>query len=265
MENGYTYEVYLSSDGAKIWVEFELEDCEDGFEMLPGEYYDCVQLNFTILDCEEYANVCPFEPQIFQAEDVNGNLTIGEWLCDESPLPVEFTSFTANNVNNNVVLNWKTATELNNYGFNIQRNGEKIGFVPGYGNSNSPKSYSFIDAPISSGIYLYRLQQIDTDGTTELSNEVSIEIVLNKFELEQNYPNPFNPSTTIGFYLDRAQDITLTVYDVIGTEIKILSKGLQNEGYNEIVFNADGLSSGIYLYVLRTENEVLSKTMTLIR
>jgi len=266
IENGYTYEVYLSSDGAKIWVEFELEDGEDGFEIIPGNtFYDCVQLNFTILDCNEFANICPFEPQIFQAEDVNGNLTIGEWLCDESGLPVELTSFTANNVNNNVILNWETATELNNNGFNILRNGIEIGFVSGYGNSNSPKFYSFTDVPTTSGIYSYRLQQIDVNGTTELSNEISIEIVLNKFELMQNYPNPFNPSTTIGFYLDKAQDITLTIYDVIGTEVKVLSKGPQNEGYNAIVFNADDFASGIYIYTLRTESEVLSKSMTLIK
>ena len=264
--NGYTTNIYLTADGQIIQIEFELLEGEVGFTMIPGnDFYDCVKLNFNILDCEAYTNICPFAQQDYQAEDINGNLTIGEFLCDETGLPVELTSFTAQNINNEVVLNWQTATELNNYGFNIQRNGETIGFVSGYGNSTSPKSYSFIDIPNSSGTYSYRLEQIDNDGTVELSNEVFVDINLNRFELQQNYPNPFNPSTTLGFYLNKAQDITLIVYDIIGTEIEILSKGPQNEGYNEIVFNANGLSSGIYIYVLRTEAEVLSKSMILIK
>ena len=266
LANGYESSVYLSSDGAKIWVEFELQEGGAGFTMNPGnDYYDCVKLNFTILDCNQYANVCPFEPQIFRADDVNGNLTIGEWLCDEIALPVELTSFTATNVNNNVILNWETATETNNYGFNVQRNGQTIGFVPGYGNSNAPKSYSFTDAPIASGTYVYRLQQIDNDGTTELSNEISVDIILNRFELLQNYPNPFNPSTTISFFLNKSEKITLVVYDIIGNQVAVLADGVYNEGYNEVVFNANNLSSGLYIYKLQTESDSVVKKMTLLK
>jgi len=263
--NGYESTVYLSSDDGRIWVEFELLEGGAGFEMQPDTFYNCVQLNFIILDCEEFANVCPFEPQIFQAEDVNGNLTIGEWLCDETALPVELTSFTAHNINNTVVLNWETATELNNYGFNVQRNGETIGFVPGYGNSNSPKSYSFTNVPTTSGTYSYRLQQIDNDGTTELSSEVFVDIVLNRFELSQNYPNPFNPSTTIGFFLNRSEDVSLVVYDIIGSQVAVLAQGSYDEGYNEVSFNASNLSSGMYIYRLQTDSGVLTKTMILLK
>jgi hypothetical protein len=92
------------------------------------------------------------------------------WVTSDAPLPVELTSFTANLIENKVELLWQTASEVSNYGFEIQKaidngqltmdNWEKIGFVNGYGNSNSPKAYSFIDASTaisSSGIVKYRL------------------------------------------------------------------------------------------------------------
>ena len=147
----------------------------------------------------------------------------------------------------------------------MQRNGQTIGFVPGYGNSNAPKSYSFTDAPIASGTYVYRLQQIDNDGTTELSNEISVDIILNRFELLQNYPNPFNPSTTISFFLNKSEKITLVVYDIIGNQVAVLADGVYNEGYNEVVFNANNLSSGLYIYKLQTESDSVVKKMTLLK
>jgi photosystem II stability/assembly factor-like uncharacterized protein len=138
-------------------------------------------------------------------DDVGGRLYI-----NNEPLPVEITSIAASVSNNKVLLNWQTATEVNNYGFEIERsvaqisnlfnNWEKIGFVQGHGNSNSPKDYSFVDANPPSGKLQYRLKQIDTDGSFEYSQVVQVETELPKqFSLEQNYPNPFNPSTTIKY------------------------------------------------------------------
>ena len=83
---------------------------------------------------------------------------IGEGESEVAPLPVELTSFSASVKGDVVLLNWRTATELNNYGFEIETSAlgthlgtplssqwTKIGFVEGHGNSNSPKSYSFVD------------------------------------------------------------------------------------------------------------------------
>lgn len=113
-------------------------------------------------------------------------------------LPVELMSFTADFVNNAVQLNWQTATETNNYGFEIERRSDKqewknIGFVEGHGNSISPKAYSFTDIS-TSGLskFQYRLKQIDTDGSFKYSDIVEVEIVLNQYQLSQNYPNPFS-------------------------------------------------------------------------
>ena len=121
-------------------------------------------------------------------------------------IPVELTSFTANAQEDGVILNWTTATETNNQGFEILRSAQndndwqKIGYVPGFGTTTEPKSYSYTDQSVTSGTYYYRLKQIDFDGNFEYSAIVAIEIISPvKFSLEQNYPNPFNPSTKIKY------------------------------------------------------------------
>ena len=91
---------------------------------------------------------------------------------------------------------------MNNYGFEVERNSstswQKIGFVRGNGNSNSPKEYSYVDKdPIGVRKFQYRLKQIDDDGKYEYSKIVEVEVITNEYVLYQNYPNPFNPVTTV--------------------------------------------------------------------
>lgn len=131
------------------------------------------------------------------------------FCATDVPLPVELSSFTVNAKENVAELNWETATEVDNYGFEIQRSiknskWEKVGFVNGNGNSNSPKYYDFIDSSIpETGEYFYRLKQIDIDGQFEYSDVVNVFVEVKKMEyrLNQNYPNPFNPSTNISYEL----------------------------------------------------------------
>ena len=123
---------------------------------------------------------------------------------DVDPLPVELTSFTAITKGRGVELAWKTATEANNFGFEVERNTmnnwEKIGFVEGNGTTNAPKEYSFSEKNIPSGKYSYRLKQIDRDGKFSYSNVVEVSVAeVKQFGLEQNYPNPFNPVTMINY------------------------------------------------------------------
>ncbi len=136
-------------------------------------------------------------------------------------VPVELTSFNAStNGDGNINLNWSTATETNNQGFEIERKSinnefEKIGYVTGYGTTTEPKSYSFTDDKISTGKYSYRLRQIDFDGTFEYSNEIEIEVSIpNEYFLRQNYPNPFNPTTKIKYTISSDGNVTLTVYNM---------------------------------------------------
>lgn len=192
-----------------------------------------------------------------------------QMLASGQVLPVELTSFTANVSGKRVTLNWTTATEINNYGFEVERkqaqgNWNKIGFVNGHGNSNSAKEYSYTDKGLAPGKYLYRLKQIDTDGTYEYSNEVEAEIIHPKeFVVEQNYPNPFNPETRISFALPQQSHVKVTIFNILGQEIETLVNETREAGQHTIDFNADGLNSGVYLYKIEAGSFVQVKKMIL--
>ena len=182
----------------------------------------------------------------------------------DAPLPVELSSFTANVNINNVELTWKTATEVNNNGFEVQRKEgstesgvgrwEKVGFVHGHGNSNSPKEYSYTDKNLTGGTkFQYRLKQIDNDGKYEYSKEVEVKVVPKDINLLQNYPNPFNPVTEIKFTLPEAAKVTLRVYNIIGQEVANLVNGIEEAGFHSIKFEGSNLPSGTYIYRLRQE------------
>uniref|UniRef100_UPI00307E01AD T9SS-dependent choice-of-anchor J family protein n=1 Tax=Ignavibacterium sp. TaxID=2651167 RepID=UPI00307E01AD len=168
-------------------------------------------------------------------------------------VPVELSSFAASVSGNNVTLNWSTATETNNQGFEIQRsNGgeyEVVGYVAGHGTTVQPHSYSFTDQNVGSGRYQYRLRQIDLDGKYEYSSVVEVEVLGPKeFSLAQNYPNPFNPSTSIDFTLAVDSRVTLKVFDVLGQEVMTLINGNYTAGSHKVNFDASGLNSGVYVY-----------------
>jgi hypothetical protein len=172
-----------------------------------------------------------------------------------NPLPVELTSFSASVFVNDVVLNWETATEINNSGFSVERKSlgefETVGFVPGFGTTSEPKSYAFTDADLQPGIYSYRLKQIDFDGSFEYSDVVEIEVIVPaEFSLNQNYPNPFNPSSTISFNLASDSKVNLKIFNVLGQEVAQVLNSDMMAGSHEVKFDASDLNSGIYFYKL---------------
>ncbi len=170
------------------------------------------------------------------------------------PVPVEMSSFTADISGSSVLLNWTTATETNNYGFSVERktgtdNFSAIAFIPGAGNSAQKHSYSFEDRDLSSGKYVYRLKQVDYDGSYSYSRENEIEISgPTEFALEPNYPNPFNPVTNINFKLKIDAKVKLSIFNVLGQEVKLLLNANFSAGDHKVTFDAAGMNSGIYLY-----------------
>ena len=167
--------------------------------------------------------------------------------------PVELTSFAATTDNKNVNLNWSTATELNNSGFQIERsNGSEyqvVGFVAGHGTTTEVQNYTYSDKDVNAGTYTYRLKQVDFDGTFEYSNAIEIEVLgVKEFALGQNYPNPFNPSTKINFSLAVDSKVSLKIFDVLGQEVATLINGQLAAGSQEVSFNASSLNSGVYFY-----------------
>jgi hypothetical protein len=187
-------------------------------------------------------------------------------------VPVELTSFTGN-VNNlgQVVLNWETATEVNNQGFEIERRTESseyrtVGFVEGYGTTIEPRSYIYTDVTAENGINYYRLKQVDFNGAYEYSPEVEVDVNGPlTFNLEQNYPNPFNPSTNIKYSVPESGNIRLSVYNIVGEEVAVLAEGFSESGVFEVTFDASNLSSGVYLYKLQSANSVQTKKMMLLK
>jgi len=207
-------------------------------------------------------------------------------------IPAELVSFTAEFVESQVNLNWTTASELNNLGFEIERKSEAdewriIGFAEGRGTSTEITNYSFTDDlfEISAAKLFYRLKQIDYDATYVYSDEVEIEIIRPVvFSLSQNYPNPFNPNTKIKFSIpfvetrDRVS-VQLKVYDVLGNEIVTLVNEELSAGEYEVEFNASshsgeiqnlpagrqGLTSGIYFYQIRAGSISQIKKMILLK
>lgn len=175
-------------------------------------------------------------------------------------IPVELISFTANYSQAGTFLEWITATEQNNLGFEIQKRTENndfftIGFVEGNGTSTTENYYSFLDENPGAEKVIYRLKQIDYNGSYKYSSEIEVEIqTISDYRLYQNFPNPFNPVTLIKFINPNPSFVNIVVYDILGNEVTTLVNEEKQPGIYEILFNADGLSSGVYMAVLKAEN-----------
>ncbi|RJP68374.1 MAG: T9SS C-terminal target domain-containing protein [Ignavibacteriales bacterium] len=206
----------------------------------------------------------------------NGHRKYIRHVVSESPgdpyTPVEMSYFSAKIISNKVELVWKTITETNNRGFGIEKSTDKIsfntiGFVNGKGTSSNPQIYNYTDINISgSKVFYYRLKQVDFDGTFEYSQSIEVRNNLpGEYNLLQNFPNPFNPTTTINFSLPVKSFVTLKVYNAIGNEIAVLVNEEKPAGFHEVVFNAFGISNGVYYYRLQTGDYSVIKKMILLK
>ena len=185
-------------------------------------------------------------------------------------IPVELVSFQGQIREGRVLLNWETATEHNNYGFNVERSNDKvtwkdIGFVGGYGTVTTSHYYSFVDSSRLSGIAYYRLKQIDFDGSFTYSDEIKIEFAPVLFSLSQNYPNPFNPVTRITYSISEKSAVNLVIYNMLGQKVSTVVDEIKLPGHYSIDFNASKLASGVYIYQLTSGKSVLTRKMLLLR
>jgi hypothetical protein len=205
------------------------------------------------------------------------------WLLKTTSdgLPVELISLTGYSEGNEVVINWSTATEINNHGFEIQRKTKNlywitIGFKEGKGTTTEPQTYSFTDKDLQPGNYSYRLKQVDFDGTYEYSDVVEVEVAPATFSLSQNYPNPFNPVTTIKYTIPAVASglslskVTLKVYDILGNEVTTLVNEEKPAGSYTVKFDvgqdsSPDLASGIYFYQLTVGNYTATKKLILLK
>jgi hypothetical protein len=266
-----------------------------GYDLVPGKYYMIYAQWSGSSNWYNDQNVTPYPvPCSFGSQYAGVGWQCGPVVSDPPPMtqtncevenegvsyfqsiistpivPVELISFTYMVSSADVNLNWTTATEQNNKGFEIQRaSGNEfttIGFIGGYGTSTEVHSYSFIDKDLNPGNYSYRLKQVDFDGTSTISEQLNVVITQpQQFGLEQNYPNPFNPSTKIKYSLPETGHVSLKVYDIIGNEIAVLVSESKSMGTYEAEFNSGQLTSGIYFYKLEQGKFSEIRKMTLLK
>lgn len=186
-------------------------------------------------------------------------------------IPVELVSFNADVWPGSVALSWSTASEVNNFGFEIQRSIDNtdffaIGFVNGYGTTTELNHYTYTDQNLVPGKYYYRLKQVDFDGTFEYSNIVEADVVgAVDFSLNQNYPNPFNPSTVISFSIPVSEYVTIKIYDMLGNEVGVIVNEELPAGTHKAEFVTEGLSSGTYFYRMQAGSYSDTKKMIFLK
>jgi hypothetical protein len=246
-------------------------------------------INTYATDQRQMPNIGPFtleagrEIEIFvayvvgQGNDPLNSVTVAKDLAiypqilydlnfDINNVPVEITSFTAKSQSGKVFLNWSTASEMNNLGFEIERKiittnnqGEwiRIAFIEGSGTTTENENYNYVDDvnDVFASSLIYRLKQLDYNGKFEYSSEVTIDnISPAEYVLGQNFPNPFNPLTTISYGIPVKSNVVLKVFDVVGNEVATLVHEIKTPGSYEVKFNAAPLASGVYFYSLRAVN-----------
>ena len=287
IENNWDYgQVEISTNNGSSWIPLTGLYTNPGtgsFQPNGEPLYDGIQTNWVREEIMLTGYTSSQNKLRFKLR-TDGSVQKDGWYLDDISIyvmgiiPVELSSFTGRYENEKVILEWTTSSELNNLGFEIQRkifgknsNWEVLSFVEGKGTSSERNIYSFIDDSPVNGTIIYRLKQIDIDGSYRILPTVSVDINLPaEFSLEQNYPNPFNPLTVISYQLPVNGDVTLKVYDILGNEIATLVDEYKEAGRYEIEFpaetrHASSLSSGVYLYKLTVGNYSQVKKMVLMR
>jgi hypothetical protein len=233
---------------------------EDGSDF--NAYYHTINDRYTHFNQPYYLKMCKAS-----------FATLGTLAVVTGEIPVELVSFSGSPKPNGVQLDWITASEINNYGFEIQRSVDgtefaTIGFVNGVGTSTERIYYTFFDDInlLNQSVLYYRLKQVDFDGTFSYSNIINIEIsIASDYSLAQNYPNPFNPTTRIEYSIPSDGFVDLSIYDVMGSKVATLVSEQKSAGSHFLMFDASLIPSGVYFYTLTSGEFTATKKMSLVR
>ncbi len=192
-------------------------------------------------------------------------------------IPVELTEISATLESGGevVALTWKTASETGNAGFAVQRKSgaggsfQRIGFVEGAGTTSEPQTYRFTDAevPYAADSLVYRLRQVDTDGSAHVSEPVTIgRGGPEQVRLRKTFPNPARTRVTVRYAVPEAVEgpARLRLYDILGREVRTLSLDAEG-GRHERTLEVQGLSSGVYLLRLRAGSTEKTRRLTVVR
>ncbi|MFQ5569712.1 MAG: T9SS type A sorting domain-containing protein [Rhodothermales bacterium] len=187
-------------------------------------------------------------------------------------LPVELVSFVAMLDGEAVYLRWATASETHNAGFEVERkrgdgNWESVAFVEGHGTTLEPQTYTCRVGGLEPGRHVFRLKQVDFDGTFDVSPEVEVAVgVPGAYHWSASYPNPFYSETAFSLGVARAQRVRVAVYNLLGQRVVLLHDGvLPAETARPFVFDAGDLPSGVYLIHVQGEHFAAGRPVTLLK
>jgi hypothetical protein len=190
-------------------------------------------------------------------------------------LPVELANFEASETGSGVQLTWKTASETDNAGFEVQRRTEQqsawkqVGDVKpktSGGSTTETKSYRYSDTelPYNADRLEYRLRQVDTDGSAHLSKVVTVQRGTSELKLLAPSPNPARGQVTFQYAVPEKRAVTIQLYDVLGRQVKTLLRRKQ-EGRHEQVLDTSVLPSGTYFLRLQTGEQIRIHSLTVVR
>jgi carboxypeptidase T len=277
-------QVYISTNSGSTWIpqagSLTVAGSGNGTQVSGQPVYEGTKSNWAY----EEIDLAAYEgEQILIRFEFKSDSSVEEdgWYVDDIKIyfygvvPVELISFNASVENSSVNLNWKTASELNNYGFRIEKSVNKVdwqqvAFVDGRGTTSEVQSYSITDKIPLIGKSLYRLTQIDFDGTKKIIATEEVNFVGNlSYSLEQNYPNPFNPSTKIKYSIKTDAQVKLTIYNLMGEVVGVLVNEPKEAGEHEFIFNtqqfSNSISSGVYFYTINAGDYSASRKMMILK
>jgi hypothetical protein len=184
-------------------------------------------------------------------------------------LPVELAGFSARLDGSDAVLTWRTLSERNNSGFEVQHRAgdeafEAVGFREGQGTTSEATAYRFRVADLTPGPHAFRLKQVDTDGSSSLTEVVRVEVELEKaFAWSEVAPNPVSGSGAVSMQVRKTQDVTVELYDLLGRQVRTLHEGALTAGSrHQLTLEAGDLAGGTYL--LRADGETFSDTQRVV-
>ena len=188
------------------------------------------------------------------------------------PLPVELSAFSAVWTQSGVALAWRTESERNNAGFHVQHEHEgvfhDIGFVKGNGTTDIRTEYSFIDAgPFAAGIEAYRLLQVDTDGTTELSSVLRVatgDVAQPSLQLRV-LPQPARDVLTLRYIAPVGGDTRVTLADLLGRTVRSTYDVFETPGHRTASFDTGDLPAGTYVLTVALNGTIERRTVILAR
>lgn len=194
------------------------------------------------------------------------------WHTGETALPVELTSFEAELSGQDALLNWTTASETNNSGFEVQHAVgdeafEQVGWVDGAGTTNEAQNYQFRLNDLSAGTHQFRLRQVDLDGTSERSDPTTVTVRPGgPVAIENVSPHPVTESGTMSFTTRESGEVTVELYDMLGRRVTTLHQGRVSANQpQQVSFDAASLSSGTYFLRLDGESFTETERVTVVR